>query len=368
MKIISIVGARPQFIKAAVISREIKEYNKTNFNKIEEIIVHTGQHFDDNMSQIFFDEMNIPEPSYNLDVSSLSHGAMLGRMTERIEDVLLEEKPDCIIVYGDTNSTLAGAIAAKKLKIKIAHIEAGLRSFNIIMPEEQNRLLSDRISDFLFCPTEKAMYNLIKEGIADSLYGQKAYFTGDVMYDAVLHYKSIADKTSDILEVCNLTENNFILTTIHRAETTDNISTLKEILETLNEISNDIEVVIPIHPRTKNIMLQNNLDQGKLTLIEPVSYFDMLKLEQNAKLIMTDSGGVQKEAFFMRKPCITLRNETEWVELIENKVNYLAGVKKDKILEYYDKIKLLNQADFEKGFYGDGRAGEKILKILLDYF
>jgi len=358
MKIITILGARPQFIKAGTVSREIAKYNE-----IQEIIVHTGQHFDANMSDIFFDEMKIPKPDYNLDINGLGHGAMTGQMLEKIEEVLLKEKPDWVMVYGDTNSTIAGALAASKLHIKVAHVEAGLRSFNMNMPEEVNRILTDRISNILFCPTESAVDNLEKEGY--STLDIKIVKNGDVMQDGAIFYKNLAEEVV-LPNNQQLQTNNYILSTIHRAENTDDPKRLKAIFEALNEIAKEIQIVLPLHPRTKNILKTSNIIlSDNISIIEPIGYLKMVYLIKNAKMIMTDSGGLQKEAFFFEKPCITLRDETEWVELIQNKFNVLAGADKEKIIDLYHTYAFNN--DFSIDLYGGGKASEIIVKELLGF-
>lgn len=353
MKILTILGARPQFIKAGSISREILKHND-----LKEVIVHTGQHYDSNMSDIFFEEMKIPKPDYFLGIGGKSHGAMTGQMIEKIEEVALKEKPDWILVYGDTNSTLAGALVASKLHIKLAHIEAGLRSFNIKMPEEVNRILTDRVSQILFCPTDMAIENLKNEGY-DNL-DCKIVKSGDVMQDGAIFYKELSQKPSISID------NKFILSTIHRAENTDDLTRLHSILEALNEINKTIEVVLPLHPRTKKIIEQNNL-QVNFTILEPVGYLEMVWLIDNCTLVMTDSGGLQKEAFFFEKPCITLRDETEWVELIENKFNVLVGAQKEKILDVFKNKERYFKSDYNIDLYGGGKASENIIKALMYY-
>lgn len=351
MKIVTIIGARPQFIKAGSVSREIAKHDD-----IEEVIVHTGQHYDTNMSDIFFDEMKIPKPDYNLDINGLGHGAMTGQMLEKIEEVLLEEKPDWVMVYGDTNSTLAGALAASKLHIKVAHIEAGLRSFNMQMPEEINRILTDRVSSVLFCPTQAAIDNLHKEGFAD--FDCDIVKSGDVMQDGAVFYKSLAKKPDLAID------ENYILSTIHRAENTDDIARLTSIVEALNTIHKDKQVIVPLHPRTRNIIKERNMSV-EFTMIEPVGYLEMVWLIDNCDLVMTDSGGLQKEAFFFGKPCITLRDETEWVELVDNRFNVLAGADGDKILELYENFEFSNGYDLD--LYGGGKASVTIINELLEY-
>ena len=349
-KIITIVGARPQFIKAAAVSREIKKHSS-----LKEIIVHTGQHYDKNMSDIFFEEMKIPKPDYNLNINSLSHGAMTGQMLEKIEELLITEKPNLVVIYGDTNSTLAGALAAKKLHIKVAHIEAGLRSFNIKMPEEINRILTDRISDILFCPTEKAIENLIIEGYDN--FDCKIINSGDVMQDTAIFYSKFAKKPE-----INIPE-QFILATVHRAENTDNPDRLKAIFSAFEQIAEKIPIILPLHPRTKKIIQKLNIKTKNLTIIEPIGYLEIIYLLQKTSVVMTDSGGMQKEAFFFKKPCITLRDETEWVELIENIYNKLVGADKNLIIEAINKHKF--NMNFEKNLYGNGKASVEIVKHLL---
>ncbi len=354
MTVLTVIGARPQFIKAATVSRALKKSGVT------EIIVHTGQHFDANMSQVFFDEMEIPHPHYNLEISGLQHGAMTGRMLEKIEEVLLKEKPNYVLVYGDTNSTLAGALAAAKLHIPVAHVEAGLRSFEMKMPEEINRILTDRISNILFCPTKTAVANLENEGYKnfDCLIEQ----VGDVMYDAVLFYQKKATSQSTIISKVGLAPNNFVLCTIHRAENTDDPNRLKEICSALNEIHKQIPVVLPLHPRTRGYLKSLNIELD-VSLLDPVGYFDMLALLQNCKLVMTDSGGLQKEAFFFKKYCVTLRDQTEWVELIESGTNQLAGADSVAILNSFEEL-AKRPFPIPANLYGDGNAAELIAKKL----
>ncbi|MBN2779228.1 MAG: UDP-N-acetylglucosamine 2-epimerase (non-hydrolyzing) [Bacteroidales bacterium] len=357
MKIITIIGARPQFIKAAVVSRYILENCSS---AIKEIIVHTGQHYDANMSDIFFEQMDIPKPDYFLNVNGLSHGAMTGQMLEKIEAVLINEKPDWVLVYGDTNSTLAGALAAKKLHIKLAHVEAGLRSFNMAMPEEINRILTDRISDILFCPTDQAIANLKSEGYQNI--SATILKSGDVMQDAALYYSTKSQKPE--LSVSE----NFVLCTIHRAENTDNLDRLKSIFAALSEISKLHQVVLPLHPRTKNIVIKNNIiiDNENIKIIDPVGYLEMIHLLKNCQFVMTDSGGLQKEAFFFGKLCLTLRDETEWVELVENSFNIIVGSNREKIINGAEKLQTLNPK-FEKNLYGQGKTGENIVNAIINY-
>nr|WP_197713235.1 UDP-N-acetylglucosamine 2-epimerase (non-hydrolyzing) [Polynucleobacter necessarius] len=361
LKIITVVGARPQFIKAAAVSRAISSHFS---DKIEEKIIHTGQHFDENMSQVFFDELGVPKPHYNLAISGGSHGAMTGRMLEGIEQVLLNEKPDWLLIYGDTNSTLAGALAAAKLHIPIAHVEAGLRSFNMRMPEEINRIVSDRISTLLFCPTETAVQNLKAEGIT-----RGAINVGDVMYDVALYYKNRGVQSSNILERLNLLGKNFILATCHRAENTDDIIRLTNIIEALAQLAKSKPVVLPLHPRTKKLLADFGMENklGSILCVDPLPFLDMVALEQSAKIIMTDSGSVQKEAFFYGVPCITMREETEWVETVDLGWNILVGASKEKILEAENSF--LNE-DLKKTIilpYGNGDASIGIIKNLLQH-
>ena len=354
MKVVTIIGARPQFIKAAVISRVFK-----CSAQIIETIVHTGQHFDSNMSDVFFEEMCIPKPHYNLNINGLGHGAMTGQMLEKIEKVLLEEKPDWVLVYGDTNSTLAGALAAKKLHIKVAHVEAGLRSFNMTMPEEINRILTDRISDVLFCPTDKAIENLKLEGY-DNI-DCHIVKNGDVMQDAALFYLNRARMPQDIIP------SKFVLCTVHRAENTDDEVRLKSIFYALETIAEQCPVVLPLHPRTKGKLLAINYDfaKSKICFIDPVGYLEMVWLLKNCELVMTDSGGLQKEAYFFEKYCVTMRDETEWVELVEKGFNVLAGSEPTRIISSVNVMISKNKEGFENRLYGNGDAGEKILDTLL---
>jgi UDP-GlcNAc3NAcA epimerase len=358
MKILTILGARPQFIKAGSVSREVRRV-KEEGRSIEEVIVHTGQHYDANMSDIFFDEMQIPKPNYFLGIGGKSHGAMTGQMIEKIEEVALKEKPDWIIVYGDTNSTLAGAIVASKLHIKLAHIEAGLRSFNMKMPEEVNRILTDRVSNILFCPTDAAVRNLKNEGYENL--ACKIVKSGDVMQDGAIFYKSLAVKPN--IEI----KNSFILCTIHRAENTDDENRLKSIFESLNEIAKEKQIILPLHPRTKKILENLKLDISNLTIIEPLGYLEMVWLIDNCNFVMTDSGGLQKEAYFFEKQCITLRDETEWVELVECGANTLVGADKQMMLEACKNSSTFNPSASMLNLYGGGKASENIIKEILSY-
>lgn len=362
IKIATIIGARPQFIKAAAVNRAITLENQEG-NSIQEVLIHTGQHYDYNMSDVFFQEMGIPSPNYHLGIGGCSQGTMTGRMIEAIEAILLKEKPDWTLIYGDTNSTLAGALAAVKLHIPIAHVEAGLRSFNRKMPEEINRILADQCSDLLFTPVEGATQQLIQEGISP----QKIVQVGDVMYDAVLHYQQKAHEQSRILETHSLVPKKYALVTIHRAENTDNPERLKEIFLGLLEIAKEIKVVVPLHPRTMQALeKQNLLNQIKshLKLIDPVGYLDMIQLETHAKVILTDSGGVQKEAYFFEVPCLTLREETEWTELLSHGFNALVPAKRQAIVDSFHKS---SQMKFDKKLflYGKGFATKQIVQELL---
>ncbi|MEI6139095.1 MAG: UDP-N-acetylglucosamine 2-epimerase (non-hydrolyzing) [Mariniphaga sp.] len=353
-KIITIVGARPQFVKAAVVSRALGKWG------ISEVIVHTGQHYDPNMSALFFEEMQIPIPKYNLEISNLSHGAMTGRMLEEIEKILIAEQPEMVLVYGDTNSTLAGALAASKLHIPVGHVEAGLRSFNNQMPEEINRILTDRIASVLFCPTTTAIENLRNEGFEN--FDCQVINCGDVMRDAALFYAGISDQHSTIISQLNLENQSFALATLHRQENTDNPVKLRNIFKALNEISGNTRVVLPIHPRTRKILMESGI-QPSFELIDPVGYLDMIQLLKNCRIVLTDSGGLQKEAYFFKKYCITLRDETEWVELVGNGYNLLAGNDPSKILSAYQEL-LLKTSDFSVNLYGNGYAAEIIAEYL----
>ncbi|WAI84364.1 MULTISPECIES: non-hydrolyzing UDP-N-acetylglucosamine 2-epimerase [Achromobacter] len=354
IKIITIVGARPQFIKAAAISRQIRDNRQ---GRIEEVLVHTGQHYDGNMSQVFFDELGIPSPKHNLSIAGGSHGAMTGRMLEAIEDILLQEKPDWVLIYGDTNSTLAGALAAAKLHIPVAHVEAGLRSFNMRMPEEVNRILSDRVSTLLLCPTDTAVQNLANEGITVGVSN-----VGDVMFDVALYYGEKARQTSTIMQKLGLKEKCFILATCHRAENTDDSTRLSAILSALGDISARQTVVLPLHPRTRKLV-EANLESllGNVRIVEPLAFLDMVALEQSASAILTDSGGVQKEAFFYQVPCITLRDETEWVETVDSGWNQLVGANRERILE---AVATLSPPSSTPCLFGRGDAAERALDCL----
>ncbi|MGB8319239.1 MAG: UDP-N-acetylglucosamine 2-epimerase (non-hydrolyzing) [Ignavibacteriaceae bacterium] len=348
-KILSIVGARPQFIKYGPLGEKLKQ-------KFDERLLHTGQHYDRNMSGLFFEELNIAEPDINLEVGSYPHGKQTALMLEKIEDELLRFKPDLVIVFGDTNSTLAAALASVKLHIRTAHIEAGLRSFNKEMPEEINRILTDHCSDLLFCPTETAVENLKKENIDKGI-----FFSGDIMYEAFLENQKIAEIKSDILNKLGLKRESYLLATLHRAENTDNIENLRNIIGAFNEI--DRIIILPLHPRTKKIINENNIKvNANIRSIEPVGYLDLLSLLQNCKKVLTDSGGLQKETFFANKFCKTLRNETEWVETLKENRNVLCGTDPEKI----KKEALKEEGSFKQNYYpfGDGNTSEKIISVI----
>lgn len=353
MKILTVIGARPQFIKASVVSAAIERTQGIN-----EEIIHTGQHFDTNMSNIFFDQLGIPKPHYQLDINSGSHGSMTGRMLEAIEKICIESKPDRLMVYGDTNSTLAGALAASKLHIPVAHIEAGLRSFNMHMPEEINRILTDQVSDILFCPTDTAVKNLKNEGFEKK--PVQVLNVGDVMQDSSIFFAERAVK-GDVLK--DVPESNFIVATLHRAENTDDPARLKAIIDALNYIHQHIlPVVLPLHPRTQKVVKSLGLTLNMLVM-EPVGYLEMLWLLKHCNAVVSDSGGVQKEAFFFKKPCITMRDQTEWVELIEHGVNVLAGADTQKIIELTQSMlgKLIKDP---LNLYGGGKASQNITSVL----
>lgn len=372
-KVLTVVGARPQFVKAAAVSRAIGTWNRETSDRaasslgascagasaIEELLVHTGQHYDSNLSQVFFDELEIPAPRYHLGIGSLPHGAQTGRMLAAIEPVLVAEKPDWVLVYGDTNSTLAGALAAKKLNLSLAHVEAGLRSFNRRAPEEINRVLTDRISDALFCPTTTAVANLRREGITSGVEQ-----VGDVMYDASLFYRQRARATSRVLETHRLEPQRFVLSTVHRAENTDDPARLGEILAGLAAVAQDVPVVLALHPRTRKLIAEHGLSErlGSAKVIDPVPYLDMIRLEESARVIVTDSGGVQKEAYFFRVPCVTLREETEWVETVETGWNRLSVADANRIASAVREARAPQNPTTE--LYGDGDAAGKIAAFL----
>lgn len=378
IKLVTIIGARPQIIKAAALSRAIKN----NFaDKIDEIIVHTGQHYDANMSQVFFDELGIPQPDYNLNVGSGGHAKQTSEMIIGIEKILIDELPDYLILYGDTNSTLAGAIAASKIHAPIVHIEAGLRSFNKKMPEEINRIMCDHSSTLLFSPTLTGYNNLIREGFKpDNTAPYNAdkpgiFHCGDIMFDNSLYFSSIAKSRSNVLEENNLASGNYILCTIHRNNNTDEPERLTGIFAALNQISveNNIDIILPLHPRTSKLLeknlsndVYNSISENKnIKLISPVSFLDMIALESNCSLVMTDSGGVQKEAYFFNKPCAILRSETEWVEIVNEGAAIIADADKDKIVNAANDLKDLNLS-LKADIFGDGKAAEFICKTILN--
>ncbi|SDT96818.1 non-hydrolyzing UDP-N-acetylglucosamine 2-epimerase [Desulfobacula phenolica] len=402
IKIATIIGARPQFIKAAAVSRAIIKKNDSLplSEKIIEIIIHTGQHYDENMSGIFFSELKIPEPDYNLNIGSGSHGEQTGRMMAEVENVLIQEKPDFIIVYGDTNSTLAASLAAVKLHIPSVHVESGLRSHNRLMPEEINRIVTDEISNFLFCPTITAVENLAKDGIGSEekinlIYNfnrQHVFLVGDVMYDSILFNVKLAEQKSKILMDKAIDSGDYLLATLHRAENTDDPEKLKQVLVAFDKmVSQGEKIIFPMHPRTKKYINDLELSykiktpgpDSNIRIIDPVGYLDMLMLEKNAKAVFTDSGGVQKEAFLLGVPCITLRDETEWVETVQAGWNILTGADSEKILRAYSVMaesdkqsapfsEFLNEDvsgnNSKSDCYGDGHAAEKIIDIMLKIF
>ncbi|MDZ4664705.1 MAG: UDP-N-acetylglucosamine 2-epimerase (non-hydrolyzing) [Bacteroidota bacterium] len=377
MKIVTIIGARPQIIKAAALSRAIK----TDFaGKITEIIAHTGQHYDENMSQVFFTELGIPQPNYNLNVGSGSHGKQTAAMISGIEEILLKEKPNAIVLYGDTNSTLAGAVAASKIHVPVVHIEAGLRSFSKAMPEEVNRILCDHVSTLLFSPTVTGYTNLVKEGFKEknvapySANNPKIYHSGDVMYDNSMHFSEVAEQKTKVITENQLQKGKFILATIHRNNNTDEPGRLNALFKSLNDISNEnnLDILLPLHPRTSKL-LETNLDAAllkavkantKFKIIAPASFLEMIALEKNCALVMTDSGGVQKEAFYFEKPCIILRPETEWVELVQCGAAIITDAYENRIKGAFKKLYSSKDLKYPE-FYGDGKAAQFICKEML---
>jgi len=356
MKILTIVGARPQFIKAAMVSRAVLKHNAAHpASPIVEEILHTGQHYDDSMSRVFFEEMKIPQPVVNLNVGSGPHGAMTAKMLEGIEKEIIDRKPDWVLLYGDTNSTLAGALAAAKLQVPVAHVEAGLRSFNWRMPEEINRIVADHVSSLLFCPTHAAVANLTKEGITRGV-----HHVGDVMYDAALLFGELAGKESAILHDLGLSPGQYLLATVHRAENTDDPARLGSIMSALQKLAETTTVVFPVHPRTRSKLSDLRSLTSDLCLTPPVSYLDMVKLEKHAKCILTDSGGVQKEAYFHGVPCVTLRDETEWVETVEAGWNQLVGADTGRILAAVDQARQGRPI----AEYGNGSSAWGILEVV----
>lgn len=350
LKVLTVIGARPQFIKACMLSNAF-----SSESNIQEIIVHTGQHYDENMSNVFLKQLKLPNPHYFLGTGSDTHGKQTAKMLLKLEDIIISEKPDIVLVYGDTNSTLAGSLAASKLHIPIAHVEAGLRSYNKKMPEEINRVLTDHLSTWLFCPSNTAVKNLENEGIT-----QGVYQTGDIMYDAVLYYKNVALQKSNILSNLKIAPKTYYLATVHRAENTDNPQRLTAILEAFRQI-NEI-VLFPLHPRTKNKIKQWNLENlissSNIKIVEPLDYFDMLAVESQAGIILTDSGGVQKEAYMLGVPCITLRDETEWVETVNSGWNHLTGADTEKILE---ATRTISVPKVHKPLFGDGEDRKSVV-------
>ena len=375
MKLVTIIGARPQFIKAAALSRAIRNHYA---DQIQEVIVHTGQHYDDNMSQVFFDELQIPRPDYNLHVGSASHGVQTARMTEGIEALLIKEQPDFIILYGDTNSTLAGAAAAAKIHVPIVHIEAGLRSFNKSMPEEINRIVCDHCSTLLFSPTKAGFENLKREGFPIdnhppyTIDNPKVFHCGDIMYDNSLHFADIAEEKTDIIQRLELTNKPFILATIHRDSNTDYPERLSAIFKALIQLSEECQVILPLHPRTSKLLkvnlneeLQKQIfNSPNIKLIPPVSFLEIIALERHAQLVMTDSGGVQKEAYFFQKPCIILRPETEWVEIVETGNAILADADEIRIMQAWQHFKDNPPTAFPE-IFGDGHAAEFMLEKII---
>jgi len=377
MKIVTIIGARPQFIKAAAVSRAIAGHNDKTSNSehrtITEVIIHTGQHYDEGMSAVFFRELEIPEPLYNIGIGSGPHGQQTGRMIEAIEKLLMTEKPDWVLVYGDTNSTLAGALAAAKLHIPVAHVEAGLRSFNRRMPEEINRVMTDHLSTLLFCPSQVAVDNLAAEGISSKRTPDSSPMTsqilvvGDVMADALQFAANKVDTNSDILNCLDLKPHHYLLATIHRAENTDSPERLGNIMSALSELAKREPVVLPLHPRTKKILTASHpsllVSDSLLRIIEPVGYFDVIALAQSSRVILTDSGGMQKEAYWLKVPCVTLRDETEWVETVETGWNVLTGADKKKISNTAQNF--IPPAE-HPSLYGDGQAAKRVIDILVE--
>ncbi len=359
MRIMTVVGARPQFIKAAAVSRALRAAPG-----FAEVLVHTGQHYDENMSAIFFEELGVPTPDHRLEVGSAGHGAQTGRMLEAVERLLIADRPDCVLVYGDTNSTLAGALAAVKLHVPVSHVEAGLRSFNRRMPEEINRVLADHASDLLFAPTPSAVRNLGREGISAG----KVHLVGDVMYDAALHYARQAAALARLPRALGLTPGSYVLATVHRAENTDDPARLGAVLLGLERVARQVPVVLPLHPRTRSAWARSgrSLPAGEgLLIIDPVGYLEMISLEKNARLVVTDSGGVQKEAYFYGVACVTLREETEWQELLEIGANQLLPPSDPDAVAagILGALETAGPAP-AAGLYGDGRTAERIVAIL----
>lgn len=377
-RIITIVGARPQIIKSSAISRAVNGPYK---GKLEEIIVHTGQHYDENMSDVFFNELKIPLPQYNLGVGSASHGAQTAAMIEGLEKIFEKEKPDGVLVYGDTNSTIAAALAAIKIHIPVIHVEAGLRSFNKSMPEEVNRIACDHMSTLLFTPTATGLENLKREGFIlehnekASVDHPKVYHCGDVMYDNSLHFSDLSSRSSTLLKSLNLKDRPFILVTVHRDSNTDIASNLESIFKALLQLSEkyDQTIVLPLHPRTRNMLekqltpelYQSVIGNEQIKIIPPAGFLDIIALEKNATMIITDSGGLQKEAFFFKKPCIILREQTEWIEIVQNGNAVLTGASEEKILDAYVQLTSQSKQSYPE-LYGDGKAAEFICQIMIE--
>jgi len=378
MKIVTIIGARPQIIKAAALSRAIKEHYAS---RIQEVIVHTGQHYDDNMSQVFFNELGIPNPNYNLHAGLITQATQTAQIMQGVESILNMEQPDCAVVYGDTNSTLAGALTAAKMHVPVVHIEAGLRSFDKNMPEEINRIVCDHCSTLLFTPTQAGYDNLAREGFQMDNHGlysinnPKVYHCGDIMYDNSLYFSNLANQKESILQKLGLENRDYVLATIHRANNTDDPKRLNSILDAIIALSNDIPVVLPLHPRTR-VRAEYSVDKDKMErltssnnikLIEPVSFLEMIQLEKHTRLILTDSGGVQKEAYFFQKPCVITRHETEWVEIVATGAASLADADMPRILEACHRYLKQPPADFPE-IFGNGHAAEFILEKTLESF
>jgi UDP-GlcNAc3NAcA epimerase len=377
-KIVTIIGARPQIIKSSAISRAVQ----SDFKEVlEEVIVHTGQHYDENMSKVFFDEMSIPTPNYNLQVGSGSHGAQTAKMIEGLEKIFLDEKPDGVVVYGDTNSTIAGALAAAKIHIPVIHIEAGLRSFNKAMPEEINRIACDHMSSLLFTPTKTGIDNLANEGFSLELAPKatidspNVYHCGDIMYDNSLHFSKVANDFQTVMEKESLVKDGFVLMTVHRDSNTDIAENMEAIFTSVNKLSKkyEIEFVLPLHPRTKSklktqlsdVAYTEVINNPLIKIIDPVGFMDIIALEQNAGMLVTDSGGLQKESFFFKKPCVILREQTEWIEIVNNGNAILTGADPDKIIEAFDSLYEYNNFTYPE-YYGDGNAAKFICQKIVD--
>ena len=376
MKIVTIIGARPQIIKSSALTRAIKDQFSS---QLEEIVVHTGQHYDKNMSEVFFNELGIPKPDYNLGIGSKSHGAQAAAMIEGIEKILISEQPQALVVYGDTNSTLAGAVAASKIGIPVIHIEAGLRSYNKSMPEEINRVICDHLSTLLFSPTNSGLENLKKEGFAIenkapfTIDNPKVYHCGDIMYDNSLHYSALVDQKATVLQENNLEHEAFILCTVHRNHNTDNAERLSSIVNALLTLAKTETIVLPIHPRTKKALetnlpksiYQDFVNHDKIKIIPPQSFLNIIALQKSCHLVITDSGGLQKEAFFFEKPCVILRPETEWLEIVKNENAIIADANQGRILKAVERLSNKNDFSFPP-FYGDGKAATFICQTLLN--